>query len=164
MGLRDRAVQEIKKTNIDNMIKEKLFLLILCSTVLNGNLVAQESRDTLFIKSVDFNILTFSSVSCEDFDIGFTGRITSRTLVNKDAIETLKSLLARVTYSKKNRNVDVRAKFLLERPDQKLLVICTDGYNILIDGRLVKANNKFAGFLSMLTLQSKIQKLATGGR
>jgi hypothetical protein len=110
--------------------------------------------DTLYVESVDFNILTFSSVSCGSFATNFKERIRFRTILDKDTIGVIDSFLREVRYSKRDRDVDVRAKFIFERIDKSTITICTNGYEILVDNRLIKLNSKFAVFLKNLTAQS----------
>ncbi len=110
-------------------------------------------KDTLYVESVDFKILTFSSISCGNFATNFRERIKFRTIVDKDTIAILDSFISKARYTKRDRDVDVRAKFIFEKGDKRQVTICTNGYDILIDNRLIKGNSKFSDFLKMLTLQ-----------
>jgi hypothetical protein len=110
-------------------------------------------NDTVYVESVDFQILTFSRISCENFTTGFRDRIQLRTIVDKDTIAMLNLFIDKAKYAKRDRGVDVRAKFIFEKEDKRQVTICTDGYTIEIDNRLIKYNSKFADFLKVLTLQ-----------
>ena len=140
-------------------MKEKIFVLfIFCSINFSNCLFAQKISDTLFVKNVDFKILTFSSVSCEDFAASFAGRIKFRTIVDKDTIAIFDSFLEKIKYAKKNRSVDIRANLLFKRGDKRQTTICTNGYDVVVDGRLIKTNNEFADFLTILTEQKQYLK------
>ena len=110
----------------------------------------QQLTDTLYVESVDFNILTFSSISCGNFATNFKDRMRFRTIADKDTIKTLDSFLSKVRYLKKDIDVDVRAKFIFEKGDKSTITICTNGYEIEVDNRRIKHNSKFADFLRNL--------------
>ena len=156
MVLRDREALVIKNKKI-KIMKEKLFFLFV---FFNINfcicLFAQDhSKDTLYVESVDFNILTYSSISCGNFASNFRERIRFRVIANKDTTAIFDSFLSKIKYARRDMDVDVRAKFVFERGDQSKVTICTNGYDILIDNRLIRHNSKFAEFLTALTMQTR---------
>jgi hypothetical protein len=71
-------------------------------------------------------------------------------IVDDNTIKVLKSYLEKIKYTKKNRAVNVRAKFKYKSISGQDIEICTDGYRISIDGRAIKPNDKFSTFLNSL--------------
>jgi hypothetical protein len=136
------------------MKNKSLYFFIFFNAFLCIDALSQgQSKDTLYVESVSFNIMTFSSISCGNFATNFQDRIKLRIISNKDTISMLDSFLDKVVYAKKNNDVDVRAKFSFERENKSEIIICSSGYEVLVDGRLVKHNNKFTSFLKALILQ-----------
>jgi len=135
-----------------------LFLLFTVpfSLISHSSFGQEHLTDTLYVESVDFNILTFSSISCGDFATNFKERISFRTIVDRDTIEEIDSFLHKVRYPKRDRDVDIRAKFIFERMGKSTITICTNGYDILVDNRIIKRNGKFADFLKNLTQKHKL--------
>lgn len=132
----------------------KTLLLLLCFGIFLCNLSFAQSfskQDTLYVESVDFNIETFYQIPCESFATNFKGRLKFRSITNEDTIAILNHFLAKERYVQKNRDIDVRAKLIYQKEKESTITICTDGYEILVDGRLLKHNNKFAVFLRGLT-------------
>lgn len=103
--------------------------------------------DTLYIESVAFNIETFAQVPCESFATNFKDRLKFQAITNGDTLSTMSRFLSENKYVKKSRSIDVRAKFIYQRDNESTITICTNGYEILVDGRLIKHNLKFADFL-----------------
>ena len=101
-------------------MKKNLLLLPLVFQVISSTccLGQDHSKDTLYVESVAFNILTFSSISCGNFATNFKERIRFRTITDKDTIRMLESFLSKVRYPKKDRDIDVRAKFIFEKGDK----------------------------------------------
>ena len=65
------------------------------------------------------------------------------------AAEKLILFLQGIKYIKKNREIDVRAKFIFLENNTPV-IICTDGFEIQVNGRLIKRNEKFTNFLKNL--------------
>jgi hypothetical protein len=135
-------------------MKKKLLLVPLFFQVISSTccLAQGHSKDTLYVESVAFNILTFSSITCGEFATNFKDRIKFRAITNKDTIRILDSFLSKVRYPKKDRDLNVRAKFIFEKGDKSTITICTNGYEILVDERLIRHNSRFADFLRALTI------------
>jgi hypothetical protein len=156
MAQRDREVLVIKNKKIKIMKGKLFFLIVFFKINFCSCLFAQDhSKDTLYVESVDFNILTYSSISCGNFTSNFRERISFRVIANKDTTAKLDSFLSKIKYARRDMDVDVRAKLIFERGDQSRVTICTNGYDILIDNRLIKHNSKFADFLGALTMQNR---------
>jgi len=119
----------------------------------HGRSSAQEALvDTIYVESVNFNVLTFFSVPCDKFAATFGKSIKFKTINNSDTSAIMKAFLKNVKYKKKNFNVDIRAKIIYQPVHDAVIEICTNGYEILVDGRLIRHNNKFASFLRILTM------------
>jgi hypothetical protein len=153
MALLDREVF-IKIMTIKQMKTKIFFLLVFFKVAFYGYCSAQSlSKDTLYVESVNFGILTFSSVSCGVFATAFKDRIKFRVISNADTIAILNSYLKKTKYARKSSDIDVRAKFIYERGNDVKITVCTNGYEASIDGRLIRHNNKFVDFLRSLTMQ-----------
>ena len=133
-------------------MKSKFALLFIVSMLGLRFIACSQSNtsDTLYVERVTDKILTIYRIPCSHFASAFKKYIKFSTIVNGDTINILKSYLAKVKYTKKYKDVDVRAKFIYESKEGVTIEICTDGYKVLIDSRPVKLNSKFSDFLNSL--------------
>jgi hypothetical protein len=130
-----------------------LFIFAICNCCLVVSSFSQSGdKKQILTSSVDFRILTFSSVSCENFEPGFQSRLTKRVIIAQDTVALLEAFLKRIKYEKKNRDVNVRAKIIYDAHISKI-EICFSGYYIAINGRLTKKNQDFTRFLRYLVGQ-----------
>ena len=134
-------------------MKVKLLLLsfVFHIIVCNCSFAQEHTKDTLYVENVDFNILTFSSIPCGSFATNFKDRIKFRAISDRGTIAMLDSFLNKVRYARKDRDVDVRAKFIYEKENKNKITICTNGNEVLVEGRLIRHNSKFVDFLRGLT-------------
>jgi len=130
-----------------------ILLLLALQTLFSSVAFAQSlsKKDTLYIESVDFDIQTFTQISCDSFENNFKGRVKVRFVDNRDTLSVLDHFLDKRKFETKNRGIDVRAKFIYQMENTPAITICTNGYEVLVDGRLIKHNIKFADFLKSLT-------------
>jgi hypothetical protein len=126
-----------------------IFLVILFGIWFNSFSQANK-KDTLYVERIDQNILTVCRISCSHFATSFSSIIKFSTITNNDTINILKSYIGNIKYTKKYNEVDVRAKYIYESKEGSNIEICTDGYQILIEGRAIKPNDKFSAFLKSL--------------
>jgi len=128
----------------------KIQFLLLCIVCNSYSFANSFYKDTLYAKSVDFNILTNYQITCGNFEKNFNQRIKSRIIDSAEITSLLDSYLSKIKYARKNREIDVRAKFIYKKEDHHVSEIRTDGNEILINGRLIKQDDKFAQFLRKL--------------
>jgi|SRR5882724_2919282 len=131
-------------------MKQILLALIFNILFFVNSFSQDQPKDTLYIESVDYSILTNSSISCERFATNFKNAINFKAISNPDTLLMLDSFLDKLKYVRKNREIDVRAKLIYERKDKSDITICTNGYEVLVEGRLIKHNNRFIDFLREL--------------
>jgi len=110
------------------------------------------SKDSLYVESVDFKTLTFARISCGDFATNFKNRIKFKIINNVDTTVMLDSFLNKVKYARTSSDIDVRAKFVYDKRNGIKITVCTNGNDVLVDGRLIRRNNKFVDFLRSLTM------------
>jgi len=131
-------------------IKPLLFFLFLKFTFFNYSFSQEVSESGIYIMSVDFGTRTIYSISCEKFTTSFAGRMKLRLINNEDSLKILDSFLEKIKYKRKKDGVDVRAKINYIKPDDTRISICTNGYDVMVNGRLIKHNAKFVDFLKSM--------------
>jgi len=109
-------------------------------------------KESILVLSVNFHTTTFISVPCENFTIQFDGQIKTNKVNAKDSIAILDRFLKSIRLFKNGReiNVDTRAKIIYKNKIGKEVIICTDGFNLLINGSVVKKNKPFIKFVLSL--------------
>lgn len=106
---------------------------------------------TILINSLNFRATTTISVPCENFEMQFRNRISINKVTARDSITLMNKFIKTLRFSKKDENVDVRAKMVYKIGDTPETIICMDGYAILVNGKLIKRNKAFSKFiLSMI--------------
>lgn len=133
-----------------------LIFILLFSIFSFGQPIEKES---ILILSVNFHTTTIVSVPCENFTIQFDGQIKINKVNAKDSIAILDKFLKSIRFIKNGReiNIDTRAKIIYKNKLDKEVTICTDGFNLLISGRVVKRNKPFIKFiLSLIPEEQKV--------
>jgi len=130
----------------------KSLSLLFAAVGLSISTLAQSPKpDTLYIESVNFRSETAASIDCVNFEHNFENRIQFAVLTNRDSLDILETFLGRIKYSHKVEDIDVRAKFLYKKRNGTTLRICMSKFEIMVDGQLIKYDNRFYSFLKGLT-------------
>jgi hypothetical protein len=134
-------------------MKTRIYILLIFvfNMVLNRASSQVIGKKALYIESANFGTLTSIAITCQEFEVSFAGRIAATEVESVDTIKMLDSFLQSVRYSKKSDDIDVRAKIIYDKGNGERVRICISKFDIMIDGRLVKYNNKFYNFLRGLT-------------
>jgi hypothetical protein len=59
-------------------------------------------------------------------------------------------------FRKKNDVIDVRRKFILYENDKITIQVCSNEWDIMINGRIIKKNKAFLRFLDILATKNMI--------
>ena len=126
------------------------FLFILLNTF--SSFAQTINKESILIFSVNFHTTTFISIPCENFSIQFEKQIKINKVYAEDSISILDKFLRNIKVLKNGKkvNVDTRAKLIYKNKMGKEVIICTDGFNLLINGSIVKRNKQFLKFILSL--------------
>lgn len=114
-------------------------------------LPAQEnSKKYILALSVDLYMNTSSRVSCDKFATVFDKILTAKEVAHSDSIAMFSAFIQKAKYAKHDRGIDVRCKFIFEMDNTHTVTVCTDGRNIIVNGKLTKKNKKFINFLNSI--------------
>jgi vancomycin resistance protein YoaR len=102
--------------------------------------------------NVPMNLMTMIRVECEDFAYSFPTIMKHRHIDNKDSLAMLDSFLKKVKFKKRNDGIDVRGQINYYKPGLATARVCFSNFHVLINGRLIKENEKFIDFLISMTL------------
>lgn len=69
----------------------------------------------------------------------------------------LEQFIKKIKFSKKQTNLDVRAKLIYRNKPGYDVVICTDGFNIQLNGTLVKRNKYLLKFILSMIPNEQMQ-------
>jgi len=100
--------------------------------------------------SVDLYINTTARVSCDNFTSAFNKILTTNVITQTDSIKTFLSFVDRAKYVKHNTNIDARCKFIYKIDSSRMITVCTDGRNILLNERIIKKDRQFIHFLNSI--------------
>jgi hypothetical protein len=114
-------------------------------------LFAQEnSKNYILALSVDLYIETPARVTCDNFATAFNSRLTVNAVTQNDSVAMFSSYLQKARYAKHDRGIDVRCKFVYVLDDINTATVCTNGLDILINGRMIKKDKQFIRFLNSI--------------
>ena len=126
-------------------------ILIVVSILFSLTAYTQNNKSGyIFALSVDLYINTSSRVSCDNFATVFEKILTANKISQNDSINMFLTFVRNVKYSRKNRGVDVRSKFIFESDTGSKTIVCSNEHFIIVNGRLIKQNKKFSEFLNSL--------------
>jgi hypothetical protein len=108
------------------------------------------SKNYILALSVDLYMNTSSRVPCDNFATVFEKVLTVNAVSQSDSVVMFSTFVRDVKYSKHDRGIDVRCKFVYEPDSTSTITVCTDGRNILLNGRMIKKNKKFINFLNSI--------------
>jgi hypothetical protein len=115
------------------------------------SLFAQESsKNYILALSVDLYMNTSSRVACDNFATVFNKVLAVNTVSKSDSIAMFSAFVRKVRYAKHNKGIDVRCKFISNLDGINTITVCTDGRNVLVNGRMIKENKNFIAFLNSI--------------
>jgi hypothetical protein len=131
-------------------MKKRTILIIFL--VFHSLLLFSQERDRnyILVLSVELNMNTSFSIDCDNFETALRSMLTINGTWQSDSIALFNSFVQKAKYAKHNREIDVRCKFVYEPDDNHNTTVFTDGFDILINGRLIKRNKKFISFLKSI--------------
>lgn len=111
-----------------------------------------KEKRSIFILSVNFFTTTIISVPCESFATQFERQIKTNEVYAEDSIIMLDKFIKSIKFSKNQKefDLDTKAKMIYKNVVGDKVTICTDGFNVLINGNLVKKNKSFLRFILSL--------------
>lgn len=130
-------------------MRMKAFLvLIVLQLMLNEKVFCQQIDSSgVYVKNLGFDVLAFAAISCEKFASYQHPAIKFRQIKNKDSLVMLDSLLGKIKFKRKNKEIDVRAEIKYMKIDKTIVTICLDSNDAMVNGRLIKRNELFLLFL-----------------
>ena len=128
-----------------HIILAGLFLSYSVTLYAQGN-----SKNYILAMSVDIYMNTSSRVSCDNFATVFEKVLTASAVSESDSVAMFSAFVRNVKYSKYARSIDVRCKFIFETDGGSTVTVCTDGRNVLLNGRMIRTNKKFISFLNSI--------------
>lgn len=112
---------------------------------------AQDSSNNFILAlSVDLYMNTSSRVSCDRFVTAFNKTVSMNVITQSDSLVQFFTFVKKAKYARHDRGIDVRCKFLYELDEAHTTTVCTDGKEIILNGRLLKQNKKFIDFLNSM--------------
>lgn len=123
-----------------------IFIGLLLNSCRNHNsLEINEIR----IFKVDFEILTFGSINCNDFNSSFNSEIKKVSFKNYSKIKEFENILLSLKNDHRNYSPDVRAKILIYYKN-KCDTICMDEAGCVWRGRSLIVTSDLVGFIEKL--------------
>lgn len=127
--------------------------MILCTLALHLSGTSQVlGKKVLYIKSVNFSLLTDSRWDCEEFKKSKSNLIKSQVVTREDSLLLLDSFIRESSYLKKDDEIDTRAQFSYEKNSDMTITICINRFDVLVDGKKVKNNAGFLAFLKSMVV------------
>jgi hypothetical protein len=116
----------------------------------------RDSSDFLMAIGVKSNLETIIAVDCEEFTNSFKNRLTYKGIFDKDTLLLFQKFVKHAHFRKENDVIDVRRKFILYENDKITIQVCSNEWDIMINGRIIKKNKAFLRFLDILATQNMI--------
>ena len=109
---------------------------------------AYKKLNKVKINYVDKDILTFFSVSCEDFEMLF-GDYKTITLTDRKDVDVIKSCLRKLSSNSDSNSIDCRVKVYLYNNESLISVVCFDRFGELkLDNIGVTGNQGLVKFIN----------------
>jgi len=131
-------------------MKLKLFFLIIFQFAYHYSFCQGKDSTGVYVMGAPFDMMAWARISCEKFGSTQPPWMKYSHVIHKDTLAILDSFLEKVKYVKHNE-IDVRAKMIYIRADKLRTIICMNDNDIMINGRLIKRDEKFIAFLRSLT-------------
>jgi hypothetical protein len=122
-------------------------LLLIYSAI---SFAQNNNKNYILALSVDLYMNTSSRISCDNFATAFDKLLAVNVVSQNDSIAVFSIFINNVKYAKNDRAIDVRCKFIYQKDNTGVITVCTDGRNILLNGRMIKKNKKFIDFLNSI--------------
>ena len=133
------------------MVK-KLLLLFPALTFLCTNISFAQQQDSsgVFVSNIPFDLESPISIECDGFASINHPLMKRRHIENQDSLALLDSFLAKVKYKRRNDDIDTRGHVLYIKPGVAPVSICLNYWDIIVNGRLLRHNDKFLEFLKSM--------------
>jgi len=131
-------------------MKKNIFLVGLLFFSSIGLYAQSNNKNYILALSVELYMNTSSRVSCDNFATAFNKVLSVNAVSQSDSLAMFSFFISNVKYAKHDRGIDVRCKFVYEIDKANTITVCTDGRNILLNGRMVRKNKKFINFLNSI--------------
>jgi hypothetical protein len=129
----------------------KIYILIGLLFSYQVTVTAQErSNNYILALSVDLYMNTSSRISCDNFATIFEKILTTNFLSKSDSVAMFSAFIRGAKYVKYNRSIDVRCKFICSIDNMRTIIICSDGQQVMINGRFIKRNKKFIALIKSI--------------
>lgn len=144
------AFRKIGGKQNELLMKSLLLLLLLSLYATSGHTQSNSNKtpDKILAFSVPYGRTAIIGVPCDDFLSTFKD-FRFDVVLNDDSLQTFRSFVRHVVYSDE-KYLDVRAKFVYVLNDKYLYTVCTDGREIVINGRQARTDTAFVNFLNSM--------------
>lgn len=139
----------------------KVYYSIFCILIFHLFSFGQKNeKGSILILSVNFHTTTIISIPCENFATVFNTQIKTNEIFNKDSIIMLDDLIKSIKFSmsKKEINIDTRAKLIYKNDFGEDFIICLDNFNVSVNGSVVESNKTFFRFVQSLIPKEQLMK------
>jgi len=129
-------------------MKNRLLLLLFLTAF---SCRAQESKITkVNISYVDFEIETFYTIKCNDFETRFGKEMKRKTLYDGVLLERLNYFLNKMKPDNEGYIPDVRAKLEIYYNDRKVRVLCMSELGAQLDGKSMLLDKGFVNLIKSM--------------
>ena len=138
-------------------LKMRITLLCLTFALASSSCFSQEqNKRRIQVFCINFYTRTSAQVNCSEFLTAFKDILTFTEIRAIDSVIMLDRYLDSVNYINEVPNMDVRAKFLFRDQRGREITICTNQFDIAVNGNLVKKNSSFFTFLMSLVPKNQL--------
>jgi hypothetical protein len=127
-----------------------LFFLLIFQFTYNYSFCQEKDSTGVYVTGASFDMMTWAAIPCEKFGSDHAPWLKYSHVTHKDTLAMLDSFLGKVEYVS-HYEIDVRAKMIYIKADKVRTVICMNDGGIMINGRLIKRDERFIAFLRGLT-------------
>ncbi|SRR5260221_8821350 len=131
-------------------MKANIGLVCLIILFSKPSFAQSNNRDYILALSVELYMNTIFSVPCDNFATMFKSSLHAGKISNADTLAMFSSFVRKVKYARHDRGIDVRRKFIYELNGVDTTIICSNEFDILVHGRLIKRNKRFMTFLNSM--------------
>jgi hypothetical protein len=134
-------------------MKTIIFITLILFCVCDNH--KQSDVNYIEIRKADFSILTFTSISCDDFEKYFT---TDKEIIIINDVTTIKKILDFVCKLKEDTDnyiPDVRAKLLIHYKNNKVDTLCMSQIGLTMYNKSYIVTKEFVDFIDKICYNEK---------